>query len=61
MSSASVVHDSTRAFGLTRDEDRPADLLTFGVPEGWAQVWAVRTRDGEVAVIVAPGPVPAGP
>ncbi|MFD8781211.1 DUF4241 domain-containing protein [Kitasatospora sp. NPDC059599] len=48
-------------FELTRDEARQADLLAFGVPEGWAQVWAGRTRDGEVAVIVVPGPVSTGP
>ncbi|MFB8239582.1 DUF4241 domain-containing protein [Kitasatospora purpeofusca] len=48
-------------FELARDEDRRADLLTFGVPEGWGQVWAGRARDGGIAVIVVPGPVPTGP
>ncbi|MFI2474656.1 DUF4241 domain-containing protein [Nocardia xishanensis] len=43
-------------FELARDEEHRADLLTFGVPEGWAQVWAGRDRDGEIAVIVVPGP-----
>ncbi|MQS16342.1 hypothetical protein F7Q99_30065 [Streptomyces kaniharaensis] len=46
-------------FELARDEE--PDLLTFGVPEGWGQVWAGRVRDGEIAVIVAPGPVPTSP
>lgn len=48
-------------FELTHDEERRADLLTFGVPEGWGQVWAGRARDGEIAVIVAPGPAPTSP
>lgn len=48
-------------FDLVRDEERRADLLAFGVPEGWAQVWAGRTHGGEIAVIVAPGHVPTGP
>ncbi|MEV6973195.1 DUF4241 domain-containing protein [Kitasatospora sp. NPDC093806] len=48
-------------FELARDEERRADLLTFGVPEGWGQVWTGLARDGEVAVIVVPGPVPTSP
>ncbi|MEU9047817.1 MULTISPECIES: DUF4241 domain-containing protein [unclassified Kitasatospora] len=48
-------------FELARDEERRADLLTFGVPEGWGQVWTGRARDGEIAVIVIPGPVPTSP
>ncbi|WP_068053121.1 DUF4241 domain-containing protein [Nocardia xishanensis] len=48
-------------FELARDEEHRADLLTFGVPEGWAQVWAGRDRDGEIAVIVVPGPVRTSP
>ncbi|WP_224281881.1 DUF4241 domain-containing protein [Streptomyces sp. LS1784] len=48
-------------FELARDEGHRADLLTFGVPEGWGQVWEGRARDGEIAVIVAPGPVPTSP
>ncbi|MFI9159037.1 DUF4241 domain-containing protein [Kitasatospora aureofaciens] len=48
-------------FDLVRDEAHQADLLAFGVPEGWGQVWAGRARDGEIAVIIAPGPVPTSP
>ncbi|MEV0292286.1 DUF4241 domain-containing protein [Nocardia sp. NPDC050710] len=48
-------------FELARDEEHRADLLAFGVPEGWAQVWAGRARDGEIAVIVVPGPVSTSP
>ncbi|MEU6238603.1 DUF4241 domain-containing protein [Kitasatospora sp. NPDC047058] len=48
-------------FELARDEERRADLLTFGVPEGWGQVWAGRAHDGGIAVIVVPGPVPTSP
>ncbi|CAM5590663.1 DUF4241 domain-containing protein (plasmid) [Streptomyces viridifaciens] len=48
-------------FDLVRDEAHRADLLTFGVPEGWGQVWEGRTHEGEVAVIVAPGHVPTSP
>ncbi|MEU1289539.1 DUF4241 domain-containing protein [Kitasatospora sp. NPDC005856] len=48
-------------FDLVRDEEHRADLLTFGVPEGWGQVWEGRARDGRTAAILAPGPVPTGP
>ncbi|MFD4656266.1 hypothetical protein ACFWP2_11635 [Kitasatospora sp. NPDC058444] len=48
-------------FDLVRDEEHRADLLSFGVPEGWGQVWEGRARDGGTAVIVAPGPVSTSP
>ncbi|MFF2546847.1 DUF4241 domain-containing protein [Kitasatospora sp. NPDC058063] len=48
-------------FELVRDEAHRADLLTFGVPEGWGQVWEGLARDGGIAAIVAPGPVPTSP
>ncbi|MFD0526007.1 DUF4241 domain-containing protein [Kitasatospora arboriphila] len=48
-------------FELVRDEARGADLLTVCVPEGWAQVWVGRTRDGEVAVVLARVGCPPGP
>ncbi|GAA3032077.1 DUF4241 domain-containing protein [Kitasatospora sp. NPDC127116] len=48
-------------FELLRDEEHRADLLTFGVPEGWGQVWEGLARDGGIAAIVAPGPVPTSP
>ncbi|MFJ6774241.1 hypothetical protein ACIQOV_25360 [Kitasatospora sp. NPDC091257] len=46
---------------LLRDEEHRADLLTFGVPEGWGQVGEGLARDGGIAAIVAPGPVPTSP